>query len=67
MRLNIEENPAIGYYQSDDKTYELFSDGQIIEVEADSTPKDYPLLTIFTDDTQYQALAKQLEKGSSKV
>jgi len=36
MRLNIEENPAVGYYQSDDKHYELLADGQIIEVEADA-------------------------------
>ena len=67
MRLNIEENPAVGYYQSDDKHYELLADGQIIEVEADATPKDYPLLYMFTDDTQYQALAKQLEKVPASV
>ena len=62
MRLNIEENPAVGYYQSDDKTFELLADGQIIEVENDSATKDYPVLSMFTDDTQYKALAKQLEK-----
>ena len=67
MRLNIEENPAIGYYQNDDKTYELLADGQIIEVESDATPKDYPLLTLFTEDTQFQALAKQLEKVPASV
>ena len=67
MRLNIEENPEVGYYQSDDKHYELLADGQIIEVEADATPKDYPLLYMFTDDTQYQALAKQLEKVPASV
>ena len=62
MRLNIEENPAVGYYQSDDKTFELLADGQIIEVENDSATKDYPVLSMFTDDIQYKALAKQLEK-----
>ena len=43
------------------------SDGQTIEVESDATPKDYPLLVIFTDDTQYQALAKQPEKVPASV
>ena len=33
----------------------------------DATPKDYPLLYMFTDDTQYQALAKQLEKVPASV
>ena len=67
MRLNIEENPAVGYYQSDDKTFELLADGQIIEVENDSATKDYPVLSTFTDDTQYKALAKQLEKVPASV
>ena len=44
MRLNIEENPAVGYYQSDDKHYELLADGQIIEVEADATPKGLSII-----------------------
>lgn len=67
MRLNIEENPAVGYYQSDDKTFELLADGQIIEVENDAATKDYPVLSMFTDDTQYKALAKQLEKVPASV
>lgn len=67
MRLNIEENPAVGYYQSDDKTFELLADGHIIEVENNVATKDYPVLSMFTDDTQYKALAKQLEKVPASV
>lgn len=67
MRLNIEENPAVGYYRSEDNSYELLADGQVIETENNLSSKDYPELVQFTQENQYQSLAKQLNKVSSAI
>ena len=67
MRLNIEENPAVGYYRSEDNSYELLADGQVIETENNLSSKDYPELVQFTQESQYQSLAKQLNKVSSGI
>lgn len=67
MRLNIEENPAVGYYRSEDNSYELLADGQVIETENNLSSKDYPELVQFTQENQYQSLAKQLNKVSSGI
>lgn len=67
MRLNIEENPAVGYYRSEDNSYELLADGQVIETENNLSSKDYPELVQFTQESQYQFLAKQLNKVSSGI
>ena len=67
MRLNIEENPAVGYYRSEDNSYELLADGQVIETENNHSSKDYPELVQFTQESQYQSLAKQLNKVSSGI
>ena len=67
IRLNIEENPAIGYFKTEEKTFELLADGQTIEVEANLSTEEYPELVDFTEETQYKTLAKQLEKVSSSI
>ena len=67
IRLNIEENPAIGYFKTEEKTFELLADGQTIEVEATLSTEEYPELVDFTEETQYKTLAKQLEKVSSSI
>lgn len=67
MRLNIEENPAVGYYRSEDNSYELLADGQVVETENNLSSKDYPELVQFTQENQYQSLAKQLNKVSSAI
>lgn len=67
MRLNIEGNPAVGYYRSEDNSYELLADGQVVETENNLSSKDYPELVQFTQENQYQSLAKQLNKVSSAI